>query len=168
MFCCPLVNGNRCSSVGIATTIRAGRSGDRIPVGGARFSAPIQTGSGSNPVSCTMGTGYFPAVKAAGAWCWLQPPSSAEIKKELSYNSTHPMCIPGPVTGLPLPLPLPLPLVNRLANRQEFCVCVQQNFNTTLKLFFPYFMTDLVSNITIRIKDLITEVTFLSHKFGNM
>ena len=76
------------------------------------------------------------------------------------------MDLPGPVTGLPLPLHLPL--VNRLANRQEFCVCVQQNFNTTLKLFFPYFMTDLVSNITIRIKDLITEVTFLSHKFGNM
>ena len=33
------------SSVGIATELRAGRSGDRIPVK-ARFSAPIQTGPG--------------------------------------------------------------------------------------------------------------------------
>ena len=31
------------------------------------------------------------------------PPSSAEVKKELSYNSTHPMGPPGPVTGFPLP-----------------------------------------------------------------
>jgi hypothetical protein len=50
------------SSVGIATELRAGRSGDRIPVG-ARFSAPIQTGPGAHPASCTMGTGFFPGVK---------------------------------------------------------------------------------------------------------
>jgi hypothetical protein len=36
--------------------------------GGSRFSAPIQTGSGAHPASCTMGTGSFPQVKAAGAW----------------------------------------------------------------------------------------------------
>jgi hypothetical protein len=40
--------------------------------GGARFSAPIQTGSGAHPASCTMGTGSFTGVKAAGAWCWPQ------------------------------------------------------------------------------------------------
>ena len=38
------------------------------PGGGARFPAPIQTGSEAHPVSCTMGTGYCPGVKAAGAW----------------------------------------------------------------------------------------------------
>ena len=42
--------------------LRAGRSGDRIPVG-ARFSAPVQTGPGAHPASCTMGTGSFPGVK---------------------------------------------------------------------------------------------------------
>jgi hypothetical protein len=30
------------------------------------------------------------------------PPSSAEVKKELSYTSTHPMGLPGPVIGFPL------------------------------------------------------------------
>jgi hypothetical protein len=30
-------------------------------------------------------------------------PSSAKVKKELSYNSTHLMGPPGPVTGFPLP-----------------------------------------------------------------
>jgi hypothetical protein len=50
------------SSVGIATKLWAGQSGDRIPVG-ARFSAPVQTGPGAHPSSCTMGTGSFPGVK---------------------------------------------------------------------------------------------------------
>ena len=31
---------------------------------GARFSAPVQTGPGAHPASCTMGTGYFPGVKS--------------------------------------------------------------------------------------------------------
>ena len=37
-------------------SLRAGRSGDRIPVG-ARFSAPIQIGPGFHLASYTMGTG---------------------------------------------------------------------------------------------------------------
>jgi len=49
-------------------SLRAGRSRDRIPVG-ARFSAPVQTGSQAHPASSTMGTGSFPGIKAAGAWC---------------------------------------------------------------------------------------------------
>ena len=32
--------------------------------GGARFSAPIQTGSGAHPAFCTIGTGSFPGVKS--------------------------------------------------------------------------------------------------------
>jgi hypothetical protein len=30
---------------------------------GARFSAPVQTGPGAHPASCTMGTGSFPRVE---------------------------------------------------------------------------------------------------------
>ena len=43
--------------------LRAGRAGDRISVG-ARFSAPVQTGPGAHPASCTIGTGSFPGVKS--------------------------------------------------------------------------------------------------------
>ena len=44
--------------------LRAGRSGDRIPVL-AKFSSPVQTGPGAQPASCTMGTGSFPGVKSS-------------------------------------------------------------------------------------------------------
>jgi len=30
----------------------------------ARFSAPVQTGTGANPASCTIGTGSFQEVKS--------------------------------------------------------------------------------------------------------
>jgi hypothetical protein len=54
-------------------SLRAGRAGDRIPVG-ARFSASNQTGSEAHPASCTMDAGSFPGVKAAEAWCWPPTP----------------------------------------------------------------------------------------------
>jgi hypothetical protein len=51
---------------------RAGRSGDRIPVG-ARFFAHVQTGPGAHPVSCTTGTGSVPRVKRPGrGWEWIE------------------------------------------------------------------------------------------------
>jgi hypothetical protein len=43
--------------------IRSGRSGDRIPVG-TRFFAPVQTGAGAHPASCTVGTSSFPGVES--------------------------------------------------------------------------------------------------------
>jgi len=63
------------------------RSGDRIPVG-TRFSAPVQTGPGAHPASCTMGTGSVPGVKS-GRGVTLTP---------------HPLLVPlwavGPVQSL--------------------------------------------------------------------
>jgi hypothetical protein len=35
---------------------------------GAKFSAPVQTGSEAHPASCTMGTRVFPGGEVAGAW----------------------------------------------------------------------------------------------------
>jgi hypothetical protein len=51
------------SSVGTATGY--GLDGPGIePWWGARFSAPVQTGSEAHPASCTMGTGSFPRVES--------------------------------------------------------------------------------------------------------
>ena len=41
--------------------LRAGRSGDQIPLW--RDFPSVQTGPGAHPASCTMGTGSFPGVK---------------------------------------------------------------------------------------------------------
>ena len=57
----PFVGRN--SSVGIATGY--GLDGPGIESRWeARFSAPVQTGPGAHPVSCTMGTGSFLGVKS--------------------------------------------------------------------------------------------------------
>jgi hypothetical protein len=64
---------SRGSSVGIATELRAGLSGVRIPVG-EKFFALVQTGLGAHPASCTMGTGSFPGVKSGrGVTLTLHP-----------------------------------------------------------------------------------------------
>ena len=51
------------SSVGIATGYGLDDPGIESRWG-AKFSAPVQTGPGAHPISCTMGTGSFPGVKS--------------------------------------------------------------------------------------------------------
>ena len=63
-------------------SLRAGRSGDRIPVG-ARFSATVQTGPEAHPASYTLGTGSFPGVKRPGRGVDHPPTSSAEVKERV-------------------------------------------------------------------------------------
>jgi len=48
---------------------------------GAKFSTPVQTGPGANPVSYTMGTGSLPGVKQPGRGVDHPSPSSAEVKE---------------------------------------------------------------------------------------
>ena len=54
---------------GSSVSIAAGYGLDGLGIEsrwGARFSAPVQTGPGAHPASCTMGTGSFPGVKSSG------------------------------------------------------------------------------------------------------
>jgi hypothetical protein len=62
-----------------ASALRAGRSGDRISVG-VRFFAPVQTGPGAHPASCTMGSGSFPGVKRPGRGVEHQPHLEPRLK----------------------------------------------------------------------------------------
>jgi len=87
----------RYSSVGIIT-LRAGRSGYRIPVG-AKFSAPVQTGPGAHPVYCTMGTESLPGVKRLGSGADHPTPFSAEVKKREQLYLYSPSGPSWPVLG---------------------------------------------------------------------
>jgi hypothetical protein len=81
------------SSVGVATGYGLDGPGIESRWGGARFSAPIETGPGTHPASCTMGTGSFPGVKS-GRGVTLTPPPSLLVPlvmKEKSYTSAPPM-----------------------------------------------------------------------------
>jgi hypothetical protein len=61
-------------------SLRALRSGNRIPVG-ARFFVPVQTSCGAHLASCTNGyRESFPGVKRAGRGVDHPPPSSVEVK----------------------------------------------------------------------------------------
>ena len=62
-----------------------GRSGDRIPVR-PRFSAPVHTGPGAHPASCTVGTGS----KSAEGGVNRSPISSADFKERVKlYVHSH-------------------------------------------------------------------------------
>ena len=86
--------------VGIATTLRAGRSRDRIPVG-ARFSAPVQTGPGAHPASCTMGTGYFggEGVKRPGRGADHPPQSKCRVLERVGLYLCSPSGLSWRVIG---------------------------------------------------------------------
>ena len=102
--------------------LRAGRSGDRIPMG-ARFSAPVQTGPGAHPSSCTVGAGSFPGVNSSRG-VKLTPhtllvPWSRERLEQYLYSPYGPYGLyraSVPVQGCTLPLSFftvtqPIPVV---------------------------------------------------------
>ena len=75
------------SSVGIATELRAGRSGIESRWG--RDFPPVQTGPGAHPASCKMGTGFFPRVKCGRS----------------VLLTTHPLLVPRSWKSRAIPLP---------------------------------------------------------------
>jgi hypothetical protein len=78
---------------------------------GAIFSAPVQTGPGAHPASCTMGTGSFPGVKS-GRGVRLTP---------------HPLPVPWSRKGRAIPL-LPLWAVWPV---QSLIACTRVHFTFT-------------------------------------
>ena len=75
------------SSVGIATELRAGRSG--VESRWERDFPPVQTDTGAHPASCKMATGPFPRVKC-GRGLLL---------------TTHPLLVPRSWKSRAIPLP---------------------------------------------------------------
>ena len=72
--------------------------------GGARFSAPIQTGPGAHPASYTMGTGSFRGVKRPGCGVNYPPPSSAKVEGRVELYICSLSGPSWPVLGRTLPL----------------------------------------------------------------
>jgi len=103
--------------------LRAGRSGDRIPVE-ARFSAPVQTGAGAHPASCTMGTGLFPGVKSG--WGVTLTTLYSPYGPYGLYRASV------PVQGCTLPLPysraIPLLLLWAIRPVQSLSACTRVHF----------------------------------------
>ena len=94
-----------CSFLGrYSDSLRAGRSGYRIPMG-ARFSAPVHTGPVAQPASCTMGTGSFPGVKRPGRGADHPPPSKCRGQERVELYLYSPSGPSWPVMGAPLSLP---------------------------------------------------------------
>ena len=60
--------------------LAAGPSGDRIPLE-AKFSAPVQTGSGDHPASSTRVPGHSSGVKLPECGVKSTPTSTAEVKE---------------------------------------------------------------------------------------
>ena len=77
---------------------------------GAKFSAPVQTGPGAHPASCTMGTGSFSGVKSCRGMT-LTP---------------HPLLVPWSWKGRAIPL-LPLWAVRPVQNLSA-CTRVHSTF----------------------------------------
>jgi hypothetical protein len=70
-------------------SLREGRSGDRIPVGGEIFRTRSDRPWGS-PSPRTMGNGSFPRLKRPGRGGEHPPPSSAEVKETVKLHLKPP------------------------------------------------------------------------------
>jgi hypothetical protein len=89
----------RCDSlVGIATHYRLDGPAMEFRWG-VRFSAPVQTGPGSHPASCTMGSGSSPGVKQRGCGVDHPPPPSAKVKERVELYLYSPSGASWPVWG---------------------------------------------------------------------
>jgi len=100
----PLLGGPG-SVVGIATGYGLGGPGIESRWG-ARFSAPVQTGPGAHPASCTMGARYFSRVKS-GRGVTLTPHPLRAVRPVQSLSACTKSAL---YFFLPYPLPRSLSL----------------------------------------------------------
>ena len=106
---------------------------------GARFSAPIQTGRGAHPASCTMGAGSFPGVKRPGRGADHPPSSKSRGHERVELYLYSPSGPSWPVIGRTLPLLLLLLLLYSLGysiSALRSCILVL-NDNVTVPRYFP-------------------------------
>ena len=71
---------------------------------GATFSAPVQTGPGAHPASCTMGTVSFLGVKRPGRGADQPPLSKCRGQERVRLYLYSPSAPSWPLMGAPLPL----------------------------------------------------------------
>jgi hypothetical protein len=67
---------------------------------GVRFSAPVQTGPGAHPASCTMGTGSFPGVKSRWGMTLKPHPLLVLWSRKSRAIPLHPLWAIQPVQSL--------------------------------------------------------------------
>ena len=100
------------SSVGIVTGYELDGPGIECRWG-SRFSAPVQTGPGAHPASCTMGTGSFPGVKS-GRGVTLTPHPGVKSGRGVTLTP-HPLLVPWSKKRRAIPL-LPVWAVRPVQN----------------------------------------------------
>ena len=85
------------SSVGIANELRTGRSGIESRWG--RGFPPFQTGPGTHPVACKMGTGSFPGVNCGRSVLLTTHPLLVPRSWKNRAIPPHTLSHTGPLTG---------------------------------------------------------------------
>jgi hypothetical protein len=128
----PSYNGSG-SSVGIATELRAGRSG--IESRWRRDFSPVQTGPGVHPASCKMGTGSFPEVKC-GRGVLL---------------TTHPLLVPRSLKSIAIPLHHPLGYTGPVRDHFTFnllLVTISTSQTSSLQVMFNGEISVYISNFS--------------------
>jgi len=66
---------------------------------GVRFATPIQTGPGTHPSFCAVGTGSFLGIKWPGREISHPPPSSAKVKERVEPYLYSPCVLSWQVIG---------------------------------------------------------------------
>ena len=87
------------SSVGIATDYELDGPGIESRWG-AKFSAPVQTGPGAHPASCSVGTGSFPGVKSGRAVTLIPHPFLVPWSRKSRAKPLLPLWAVRPVQSL--------------------------------------------------------------------